>query len=60
MPAWSQPRGGPLGIRQPLGVIRSMLEQYHALDLATGAPIPQSYRASGLAAASLDDRTTPT
>ena len=28
MPAWSQPRGGTLEVRQPLGVIRWMLEWF--------------------------------
>jgi hypothetical protein len=28
MPGWSRLHGGPLGIRQPRGAIRSMLEQY--------------------------------
>src|SRR3982751_2432845 len=31
MPAWSWQRGGPLGVRQPLGVIRWMLEQFQGL-----------------------------
>jgi hypothetical protein len=33
-------RGGPLGVRQPRGAIRSMLEQYHALDCAASESIP--------------------
>jgi hypothetical protein len=39
MPAWSRQRGGPLGVRQPRGTIRSMLEQFQAPALATGASL---------------------